>query len=484
MPYAPGTTYRAGDYFASLGPQIAQNVQTWQRNREERQQTTATAEMLGRYLGEDPDAMKMFGDKLAQIPSMSAGQAKGVLGGVTTYLTQRHLKAAEDAQNQTLDIAKQEQALRAGDAAARLDSQKRLSRFNELVGQQINPPLMFSSAAGPTSERPPITGDTLTRLAAQAGVLGEGGTTSLLNAINTYQTRAQGLPLGTVHNLPGGTQIIGMGPGVAPHIQSAKTEGLPLGQVVTTPTGERIIGMGAGVTPSVQAAKETKGLDFGQTQETPEGTIIGMGLNSEPKFVSSADKNKPSTLDQGFVMYTPVYAHQLDAAEDAVKKFSKGKALGFWSSPEAVATMQQLPSLLANSFAKITDPSGTVRDSDREEFIKRLFPQGNLTRADVTLAALDKLKEDMAIRAYTWGANQKEVGKIPGGMPDSMVSRIKAIQTSAKSAPPTPSPGQAAAIPRRGILTPDGKLMEIRADQYEEALKHGYKPAPGNVGSP
>ena len=98
MPYAPGNTYRAGDYFAAMGPRINENVQQYLSNRRDREQMTATAEMLGRYISQDPHAMEMYGDKLKEIPNMSFGAARGTVGGLTAYLTQRHLQAAEDAQ--------------------------------------------------------------------------------------------------------------------------------------------------------------------------------------------------------------------------------------------------------------------------------------------------------------------------------------------------------------------------------------------------
>jgi hypothetical protein len=443
MPYAPGVTYRAGDYFASVGPRIADNIQTWKQNREERDQSIATAEMLGRYLGEDPQAMEMFGDKLAQIPSMSTGAAKGVIGGVTNYLAQKRFGEEQKARTDQLALTKtyyqalekaatDEAALKERDLSLKEGAAARVAKFNQLLGQELNPPLMFQSAAGPG----PRTQDAVMRAAQASGILGTAEGTNFLNAMATYGAQEGSLPLGEVLSLPGGGRLIGKGRKNAPEYEK--------------PT-------------------EVQGLNFGEIQETPEGTIIGLGLKNAPKFVSKAEKEKMSPLEQSLTIYSPVYSHQLDEAENLVKKHGAGWTL----DAEARASFQQLPALLAASYAKVTDPTGVVREADIDIFRKQLFPHGLTTRPEITKAAIANLKKDFSRRMHSFSSNRAEKGKLPEGLPAWVQKSVREFEGADAIAPGAGAPG--AKVTRRPIITPDGKRMEIRADQYEEALKQGFR---------
>ena len=414
MPYAPGITARAGDYFASVGPQIAQNIQNWQANRRDREQSITTAAMLARYLQNDPQGMQLFGEELGNVPSMSASQAKGVIGGLTMYLNQRHLNAAEEAQKTATDIAQKQLTITQADAAAREAERVRQAAFNRAIAQRANPPLMFSSAAG---QQQPGTAaaldpDYINQAAIESGIYGQPEHINMLNAATTYATRNRGLALGEERVTSGGTKITGLGLGVPPHVEPGKG-GLAAGQTMTTPGGLTITGLGEAFPPHVS---QDIGLPLGREEITSSGaTLTGMGPG-QPVHISPPEKLSP--MDQGIVQFTPVFAHQLDAAKAAVDKYGAGWTL----NPVARATLSQLPTLLATSFAKVTDPGGVVRESDIITFEKKLFPQGRWTRPEVTQAAIVNLRKELVEQVRTWSANHG--GKMPANMPQWMHDQV------------------------------------------------------------
>jgi hypothetical protein len=435
MPYAPGNTYDAGRYFAAMGPQIAQNIQTYQKNAEERDQAQASAEMMGRYLKDDPAAVAMFGDKLQNIPKMSTGSAKALLGEGTMYITQRHLKAAEDAQAAQTDISKQELALRAGEAAQKMAERNRLASFNEQIGQEINPPLFFKSAAG--AGPGPLTPDTFTRIAARAGVLGQPETTALFNAISTYNQRASGLPLG---------------------------------KEVTTPSGNTLLGTGLGQPPHVIVKTPDKGLDLGATKETPEGTWIGAGRTNEPKFLSNADKAaKPSQSDATFMQTAPSYAQHLDDFEKTVNKFGNFE----WSNPAGAAALKQLSYQTGIDFSKIADPSSVAREGEVKAAQKYLIPVGPFEYNSTTKAAIKQAKDDLVYRVQTW--QKDHPNQELQNLPDWLNQRLSAPAGSGAVATPAANRVGGGPSATVTVITPDGRRGNMPKDKLDEALKNGFK---------
>jgi hypothetical protein len=212
MPYAPGITYRAGDYFAAAGPRIAENIQNYQKNREERQQATTTAEMIGRYLRDDPHAIEMFGPQMEKIHSMSTGALKGVIGSATMYMADKLRKAQmtnleEDNRRANEQLALNRQMVPAQianlkadnlraegqfqlnkDAAAlKADEDRRLGQFNQLVNQHFQRPANVQVPYA--AEEPTIDANTLTRYAAMAGVDGHQAVNALIANREHYGNR-------------------------------------------------------------------------------------------------------------------------------------------------------------------------------------------------------------------------------------------------------------------------------------------------------
>jgi hypothetical protein len=384
MPYAPGEHYAAGDYFAAVGPRIAQNIQNWQQNRQEREQAVASAEMIGRYLKDDPKAMEMFGEQLAKVPSMSTGAAKGVIGSAAMYMTQQRLKTEAQDQAARTELLKQEQALRAGEAAQKLEAQRRLGTFNEQIGQEINPPLMFKSAAG--AGPGPLDPETVARIAARAGVLGQPETTSLLNAIGTYSQRA----------------------GVMPQ--------------EFTVAGRR--GVVSPRTGTFHMFDEPTGPPVAQDIRDEHGNIVGQGFVSGKGGVQMLPKEKPeaapklSAADETFLNLAPVYAQQLDEYAKAVDKYGGAEIINEAGS----AALGQLGYQTAISNAKISDPSSVAREGEVATAKKFMIPAGWGTRTETTKKAIEGARNDLVQRVKTWSANNK--GKLPENMPLWLRSRL------------------------------------------------------------
>jgi len=359
--------------------------------------------MLARYLKDDPQAIQMFGDDLANVPSMSAAQAKGVIGGASMYLTQKHLNAAEQAQRAQTTIAEKQLAIQQADAAAKEADRLRQATFNREITQRLNPPLFFKSAGeAPTT----FDADFINQAAARAGLFGQPEHINLLNAATNYAQRTRGLPLGQEITTPSGTRITGLGAGISPHLEPAKIGGLPLGQELTTPGGTRLTGLGPGFQPHVDA---TTGLPMGTEITTPAGTTItGLGPGQKPDVRAAA---KPSTADETFMNVVPAYAQQLQDFESTVKRF------GNWelADPEGRAKLKQLPYQMAISYAKIADPSSVAREGEVQAAQKYLLPSGLMTWNTTTEAAIAAQKEDLVNRVKTWSANNQ--GKLPANMP-------------------------------------------------------------------
>jgi len=428
MPYAFGITYRAGDYFAAAGPRINENIQQFMSNRRERQQMTTTAEMLARYIKDDPKAMEMFGPELAKIPGSSLGAAKGIVGGLTTYLTQRHLQAAEAAQTQALDIAKQEQALRAGEAAQRQEDRDNLGTFNRYVSQELNPPMSYKDGAPPTY-RPPLDPASIIRYAGQARVLGDQGVAQVINAVQNSQPRAGGMKPG---------------------------------EEIRTPSGALVVGKGAEYPPDViqpKVATPPKGMAYGSKLEIPEGTWIGAGLDNEAKFLAKPDKTKLDSNALQRAQALSTFGQQIDSAAEAVEKFGHD-----WiRSYEGATTLKQLPTLLATGYYKATDPGSIISQKEIDNFEAKLFPQGRFTPVAVTQAALDNLRKLTAMHSISWSASYG--GDVPG-LPESIAKHIKG---AAPSGPSTASADEVA------VISPDGRRGKMRKDKLDEALKNGFK---------
>jgi hypothetical protein len=375
MPYAPGIAYRAGDYFASIGPQIAQNIQNYQRNKEEREQSLITAQTLARYIGDDPKAHELFGEQLSQIPSMSAGQAKGVIGGLTMYLNQKRLNSLDEIQRSQLGISQKQLGIQEADAAAKTAERERLANFNRQISQSMNPPLMFKSAAG--GQQQPLDADTFMRIAGQAGVLGDPQTTGLFNAMTSYAQRTAGPQLGQTYTLPDGTKIVGVGPGQRPEFIRPE-KGMAEGETIDLGNGRKLVGKGPGFAPEIK-----------EPEKAP----------------------KPSAAEETFMNVVPAYAQQLDDFEKTVKKFGNFEL----ATAEPRAKLKQLPYQMAISYAKIADPSSVAREGEVQAAQKYLLPSGLWTWNSTTEAAIAAQKEDLVNRVKTWSANNQ--GKVPANMP-------------------------------------------------------------------
>jgi hypothetical protein len=381
MPYAPGEHYLAGDYFAAMGPRISQNIQNWQQNRQERDQAVASAEMIGRYLKDDPQAMEMFGEKLAKVPSMSTGAARGVIGSAAMYMTQQRLKAEAQDQAARTDLLKKEQALRADEAAQRLEAQNRLGTFNRYVSQQLNPPMSYAPGSEPSVYRPTLDPDAVMRYAAESGVLGQPETTGLLNAVSTYSQRTPTKPEEfTISGRKG--------------VYSPRTG-----------TFQMLEDSGAGGTPIAQTIRDD------------EGNVVGKGFVSGKGGVQMLPKEKPeappklSSADETFLNIAPVYAQQLDDYAKAVDKYGGAEIFDQAGS----AALGQLAYQTAISNAKISDPSSVAREGEVESAKKYMIPAGWGTRTKVTKAAIEGARNDLVNRVRTWSENNN--GKLPENMP-------------------------------------------------------------------
>jgi hypothetical protein len=379
MPYAPGINYQAGELFSKIGPRINANVEAWNKNREERDQAHASAEMVARYLKDDPEAVAMFGDKLANIPKMSTGAAKGLLGEATMFLTQRHLKATEADQQARTGLLQQEQARLAGEAASKLEQQNRLGKFNQLLMGHFNQP---SDVEPPLAPNPvELDPGTALRYMSEANVLGDPNATSLLNAINTYQNRIQSLPLGRSFKTEYGDVITGLGPGVAPNIRAPKE-----------------------VTPKT-------GLPRGQSQVVDEGTWVGAGEDKEPKFIPNPDPPKVTDADKTFLDQSANLDRLLLDLENTVTKYGNVETgLPWVSNPEAAAKLKALPYEIAIAKAKIVDPGSVAREGEVKAAQKYLIPMGWTMTGKIknseTLAAIKAQREDLAARRKTWEQNR------------------------------------------------------------------------------
>ncbi|RPJ31420.1 MAG: hypothetical protein EHM35_12180 [Planctomycetaceae bacterium] len=436
MPYAPGVDYEAGKIFAAMGPRINENIQTFMNHRRDRQQMTATAEMLGRYIAKDPQAMEMFGEDLAKIPDMSLGKAKGTLGGLTAYLAQRHLDSAEAAQKQSLDIAQKNHELLAGEAAERLQQRQRVAKFNELLSREMNPPLMYTSAVGRPEERPGITADTIARLGAESGTLADPSTTSLLSAIGANE---------------------------------ARRSGLPLGQVVTTRSGDRLIGMGYGNAPNVQPAKAVKGMAVGTfVPVAGGGRVIGTGEENPPHFEKAdTTTGKLSEGDKTFRNVAPEYARMLDEYEALVNRFGNTETQ-YFGDPEAAAKLGSLPYQMAIAYAKLVDPASVAREGEVTAAKKYLIPSGWHVPNEVTLKAIKAQRADLANRIKTWqentGSGPEAIHNLPPSVGGVGASSFK-------------SPEDVRAAYQAGKLSAEAAAQIL---QQQFGMQSGGAPAPGS----
>lgn len=373
MPYAPGIQYRGDLYLSQIGPKMAENVQNFLRNREERQQSTATAEMLGRYLQDDKHAMEMFGDKFADIDKMGTGQLKGFIGGVSTYMAQKHMQAQEQAQQEATKLARDQYQLLAEKSAREKASDDRMARFNQL----INPPLMSIDAAGP---RPTLTPEILTRYAAQAGVLGEPGATSLINTAGSLQER------------------------------SAQIQGKAADQARWTAFNQL-------VNQSGDLSPDTIAKYAAQTGVLGESGVSSL-LTAATSLAKSKEEVAPklSEGDKTFRNLAPEYSRLLDEYEGLVSKYGNRESEWF-GNPDAAARLKALPYQLAITYAKIVDPSSVAREGEVAAAQKYLIPSGWFTPNSVTIAAIKGQREDLANRMKTWQENTG--ASLPANMPAS-----------------------------------------------------------------
>jgi hypothetical protein len=423
-----------------MGPRIAQNIQNWRQNREERDRYISTAETLGRYLANDPQGIEMFGEKLSQAPKMSSGQVQGLIGGVTSYLNERHLRAAEQADRDRVELLRKQMDLQAGEAAERLDRTGRMKEFSRRVSQHLNPPLMFKSAAGP---RPEFTGETIARYATEAGLFGDQDITNLINTIDNNQSRSGGLGLGQELTLSDGSRIIGTGRGQT-HFQAAKNP----------------------VNPNPVA----------RTLFDDQGNRVGKGFvddQGDVHMLPESEEDKVTPADQMFMTTAPSYLDLLEKFKTKARELGE-QGIAYLPNDPVVAAMKQLTFDLASARAKLVDPGNQITQGEVEAAAANLFPWGRTVSTATSEAAAEAQKDVAVERIRNWSATHG--GRLPPNLPDWVKERLKVGAGASAENKAAPKPGtRVPGVKYLPIITPDGKLRDIPAEQYDEALNHGFK---------
>jgi hypothetical protein len=456
MPYAPGTTYHAGDYFAAAGPRINENIQQYLSNKRDREQMTATAEMLGRYIKDDPHAMELFGPDLAKIPGASLGAAKGIVGGLTSYLAQRHLSAVEqtaaehnrileDRLKQQGDIAQQELGLKQTAADAADASRQRVAAFNEAVNQamQPGPPQVPYALGKQPNASPQLDYQTAVRYAAKAGALGDPQINAMLTAMERYGLQERDRKPGFVTSPKG--QEIAYGPwsGVfqplygAPEDSSQGIQATPIlgpdGKVIQYALPTR-----HGYTPLAHE-KAARQITPGE-----QATIVKSRAKVRDsmkklmlEFNTADEADKPELQGQ-----LDAYQKDLDALDAALQGAKPGKAgAGAPARPAPFRQGNIQPSDIRMDGMMAPD-EGEQDTGAPDESEPAPFQQGNIGPGDIRMQGLAPQEEDTAAAP--------EIP--PAQTPTGPVARIKMIH-------------------------PDGRLVGVRADQVDEALRQGFKRA-------
>ena len=421
MPYAPGEHYAAGDYFAAVGPRIAQNIQTWQQNRQEHDQAIASAEMIGRYMKDDPQFHEMFGEQFGKAPGMSTGALKGMIGSAAMYMTQQRLKAEQQDQAARTELLKQEQGLRAAEAAQRLEAQQRLGTFNRYVGQQLNPPMSYKPGSEPPMYRPPLDADTFIRYAGQAGVITDPGVAAVINAIqNSQRGDAKPQPF-TAGSLSG--------------VYSPRSGEFKIGE----PTGPTAF-------PVAQIICDEEGNVVGKGFVSPKG-----GVQMLPKETT----DKLDERDQTFLGAASQYPGLLDKFDKEVEK------LGTFDLPseQVPATLKQLAFDLVTARSKLVDPGSHVTQGEVDTALANLFPYGRFVPLKTTKAAIESQRDVAASLIKNW--SDTHGGRMPPNLPKWVHERI-----AARSDAPSTTVA---------VISPDGRRGNMPKDKIAEALKNGFK---------
>jgi len=451
MPYDPHTTYHAGDYFAAMGPRINENIQTFMNNRRDRQQMTATAEMLGRYIAKDPQAMEMFGDKLAKVPDMSLGQARGTVGGLTAYLAQQHLRAEEQAATERnrildqrmasqeriaegqLDVAKQGLGLKQTEADAAEDQRQRLAAFNESIGQAMQPvpqPVQIPFARQP-DVIPQMDAQTLIRLGGKAGVIGHPQFDNVLTALERYGPEGRNrVPESTTiggqdvifSRSTGAFQVVPKSP-----FTGAGTDGAQA-VAIHGPNGE-ILGYALPTT-------------HGGLQPLPQPKAVrSITPGEQANIVKARSKIKGEMRKQQMIV---------DAARGAAKDAAQAQLAAYQKD------LDDLDDLMPEKPAKGAKPGAAGA--------------GGGAGGGAVRQGMGDLKESLRATEDAMTPSDVPIPPDPADAGDPAAAAGAIAPVAPAAAPPGP-------VARIRMIHPDGSLVGVRADQVEEALRQGFKRA-------
>jgi len=424
MPYAPGIQAQAGEYFSQVGPRLAQNLQDWRRNREERQQTTATAEMIGRYLKDDPQALELFGEQLSKVPSMSTGAAKGVIGGAAMYMADKVRKAQIANYEADNRRAEAQLALSQQAAALKADDARKLARYNQLIAGHFNRP---ANVQVPFAAPPPsIDAATLTRYAGESGVAGSPHVDTMINALQRYGA-------GERDRVPEEMDLAGR--------KVVFSRGTGAFQVLPNE-------IGGGETPTAQAIRDEK------------GNIISFGIPTGKGGFQLLPKDKGVTTltpaQRGTVIKT-----RAEIAEKLRELRTQAEGV---TGPEAEQYQRDISEMekAINDLNMLLNPPAPAGPAEPVP-LKAAFGdlrqslRGDDVPAQNFRPAFGDLRESLR-------------GEEAPVVPDAEVAG--AVTTQPGSAmEPTPEPAKA----RVTVVAPDGKRGTIPASQVEVALKKGYR---------
>lgn len=126
----------------------------------------------------------------------------------------------------------------------------------------------------------------------------------------------------------------------------------------------------------------------------------------------AAGKISERTVTQANIEAARRYAQQL---KDVIGRHGNYEN-SLTGDPNSLAAMKQIPYLLAISLAKVLDPGSVAREGEVAAAQKFLIPMGLLTKNSVSVAAIDRLMNDLETRTRDLGLAETPAGP-PGAAP-------------------------------------------------------------------